>query len=343
VVDQAARLERHRELEAELQGMSQDELVALLGTHRLPPQGAGPIRSPRSGGQVFAKLVPLTALELEPEHQRSTANLFRLPSCYQHRLGSCGFGAWRELEAHRIANQWVLSGSCPQFALLHGWRVVPLASSVLDDKRSLEAWGNAPAIHRRVAAIEAATHSVALFLEWFPQNLSQWLSERLADEADPSAMVRETEAALLELTAFMNGQGMLHMDAHFENVLTDGTQLFLTDYGLATSRTFELDPGEQALFDQHTDFDRCTAINSNVHAIVSRYDPRVDWRQGLRELMAGTHCAIEEVPVGVRSYLARRGPLALAVGEFYRRLGADLSTEYPAAEMREILDTGFAP
>ena len=33
----------------------------------------------------------------------------------------------------------------------------------------------------------------------------------------------------------MNTHGLVHFDAHFGNVLTDGRRLFVADFGLATS------------------------------------------------------------------------------------------------------------
>ncbi|MFF8401556.1 hypothetical protein ACF06P_07965 [Streptomyces sp. NPDC015684] len=46
-------------------------------------------------------------------------------------------------------------------------------------------------------------------------------------------------------------QGLLHFDAHFENILTDGRRLFFADYGLAISSRFELDKDEADFFDRH--------------------------------------------------------------------------------------------
>ncbi len=59
---------------------------------------------------VFVKKVPLTDLELQPENYMSTANIFNLPMCYQYGIGSTGFGAWRELAAHVMITNWVITG-----------------------------------------------------------------------------------------------------------------------------------------------------------------------------------------------------------------------------------------
>jgi hypothetical protein len=158
--------------------------------------------------------------------------------------------------------------------------------------------------------------------------------------------VRATEAALLELLAFTRKQGLLHMDTHFENVLTDGSALFLGDHGLALSRSFQLGAAELAFFERHQSYDRCTAINSLVHAVVAHCDAHPNgearplWRDALRELIAGSHAVSESLPDALRAYLVQRGPVALAMGEFYARLTADFSTEYPEAQLRALLGEG---
>ena len=77
------------------------------------------------GVQVFVKQVPVTGRELLPGNIRSTANLFGLPGFYQYGLGSAGFGAWRELAAHIMTTNWVLSDEHRAFALLYHWRLLP--------------------------------------------------------------------------------------------------------------------------------------------------------------------------------------------------------------------------
>src|ERR1044072_4788437 len=64
------------------------------------------------GTPVFLKRVPLTELELRPEHVRSTANLFELPAFCHYGvglIGGPGFGAWRVLAVHNMTTNWVLA------------------------------------------------------------------------------------------------------------------------------------------------------------------------------------------------------------------------------------------
>lgn len=329
----------HELIAAWLEGASDEELLELLSDPRLVADGCAAVRLPgaNGAGTIFVKLVPVTALELASQNRGTTANVFGLPAHYQYRIGSCGFGAWRELEVHRLANQWVLSGQSGRFPLLHHWRTLPIVRTGYDDKRSLEPWGECPEIRKRVSAINDSSSSAALFLEHVPFTLSQWFQDQMRCASDPATVVSGTERKLAELLAFIRGQGLLHLDAHFDNLLTDGDQLYLGDYGLALSREFDLGPDEQAFFDEHQNFDLCTAINSLVHAVITHYDSRTDWRQTLREVVAGSHPTIAAGPDCIRSYLLARAPLALAVGEFYDRLLSDLATPYPAAAFDELL------
>jgi len=332
------RDQRHERCAAWLEGASDEELIELLSNPQLLEVGHSPVRLPQGAETVFVKLVPMTALELAPENRGVTANIFGLPVRYQYRIGSCGFGAWRELEVHRLANDWVLSGQCVGFPLLHHWRILPVVRTGYDDRRSLQPWGGCPQIHRRVTAINEATSSGVLFLEYFPLTLSQWFRDQMRFASDPVAVVGRIEGQLKELLAFTHRHGLLHLDAHFDNVLTDGHQLYLGDYGLSISRGFELGPDEETFFEEHQVFDLCTAINSLVHAVVTYYDATEDWRQTLREIAVGPHDAVGGAPEAIRSFVLQRTPLVLAVGEFYDRLLADPTTSYPATTFHRLLE-----
>ncbi len=184
-----------------------------------------------------------------------------------------------------------------------------------------------------------STHSAALFLEPFPQNLLQWTFDRPPDAPDPSVQVWETEARVLDLLAFTNAQDVLHMDAHFENILTDGDdQLYLTDWGLTLSRTFDLSSEERDFFERHENYDRCTFITSLVHSVTSHLYSKGDWLPTLQALLDGTDDRLARLGHAARDYVTKRGPVAVAYAAFYRRLMKDRSTEYPAAELDRLLD-----
>jgi hypothetical protein len=335
------RSERHGQLAEELERLSSEDLLSLLAASHVSDRGHGTLTM-RGGTPVHVKLVPLSAEELAPENRDSTANFFGLPAYYGYRIGSCGLGAWRELEVHRRANEWALSGESPGVALLHHWRVLPLVTKMFDDRVELQRWGDDPAIRRRVSSILGATSSAVLFMEHLPQNLLEWFRAEFAQQSDPLATVTRIESELSAQLSSLHERGVLHMDAHFENILTDGEQLYLADFGLAIADDFEFDPEDRQFFERHQNFDVCTAINSLVHAVVTHYDPREDWRRSLAEITSGASRAGGAVPPEIHSFLEQRAPLVAAIGEFYGCLLADLDTPYPAERLQGLLDAARA-
>jgi hypothetical protein len=296
------------------------------------------------GTPVFVKLVPLTALEMTPEHARSTANIFALPAFCHYGIGSPGFGAWRELAAHAVTTGWVLAGQRAGFPLLYHWRVLPdtvpvIPEELADVDAAVAYWGGREEVRTRITALAQAPASLALFLEHFPHNLHQWLSARLqaggpaADRACALAE-RELEAG----TAFMNDRGLLHLDAHFENILTDGRRLYFTDYGLALSPRFELSRDEAAFYDRHRSYDRCYTRTHLVRWLVTAlHGHRGETRDALvRAYAEGERPA--DVPPAAAAILARHAPLAAVMADFYRELQQhSRQAPYPAETIRRVL------
>lgn len=209
--------------------------------------------------------MPLTDLERQPANIRSTANLFKLPVFCHYGVGAIGapgFGAWRELAVHIMTTNWVLATEYEGFPLMYHWRVLPdstaLPEELADIERAVAYWGGRSQVRRRIEALQQSSASVALFLEYIPQNLHQWLGAQVETGDDATdqgcAMV---EKDLEARTVFMNSRGLLHFDAHFENILTGGQRLYFTDYGLATSSRFELSQHEVDFLGRHQAYDRC--------------------------------------------------------------------------------------
>ncbi|MET9291046.1 protein kinase family protein [Streptomyces sp. NPDC003077] len=279
------------------------------------------------GTRVFVKQVRLTDLERRPEHVHSTANLFGLPAFCHYgigAIGSPGFGAWRELAAHTMTTNWVVAGEYEGFPLMYHWRVIqdsgrPLPEELADVDRAVAYWGGGSAIRRRIEALRQSTASLVLFLEYIPQNLHDWLSVQI--EAGDEAAERACDMVDDELRAgisFMNDRGLLHFDAHFENILTDGRQLFFTDYGLAISSRFDLTQDEADFFDQHHAYDRCYALTHLVNWLaVALYGHEPEERKAFVQACA-QGLPPEEVPASVAALLARHAPVAAVMGNFYR-------------------------
>lgn len=327
--------------------------LALRGDHELRElvDGAQPLGSgiggrtallQVAGTPVFVKLVPLTALETRPEHTRSTANVFSLPAFCHYGIGSPGFGAWRELAVHTMTTDWVLAGEHSGFPLTYHWRVLPnttapgLPEDLADVAKTVAYWGGGPGVRERLEALRQAPAHLALFLEYLPQTLGHWLGERLragGPAADRACAMVERELA--SVTSFMHARGLLHFDAHFENILTDGRRLYFADYGLAFSSRFELEPPEAEFFEQHRSYDRCYTITHLVHWLVThRYGHRGDERDALIRAFAEGEPP-QGLPGGVAALLTRHAPLATVMSAFYRRLQReDRKAPYPLEQIR---------
>ncbi|WP_317448004.1 protein kinase family protein [Streptomyces collinus] len=314
------------------------------------------------GLRVFVKHVPLTDLELTGDRIRSTVNLFELPLFYQYGIGSAGFGAWRELAAHLMTTSWVLSAEYAGFPLLYHWRVLPDTppDGFVDEFGGVEGavahWDGSAAVRRRLEAIGAASASLVLFLEHVPHTLADWLRDA-RETAGPRAMDDPTngsspgsaggswaylwaEDALRKGTEFMSGRGLVHFDAHFRNLLTDGRQVYFADLGLALSRDFELSPAERRFLNDHLPYDRSYVPTHLLrHHLPDEVRGGVEPGAFLRAWTEGDRP--DSVPPGLAALIDRHAPHALVLDDFHHRLlNRSKRTPFPAAEVRRALAAG---
>lgn len=336
----AERLSAHRIVATALAAQSDSDLAGLLAGGRPAGSGIGGSTATLDveGVPVFAKSIALTDLELSPENRGSTENLFALPPFYQYPMGSHGFGAWRELAAHLMTTSWVLTAGFPGFPLTHHWRVLPTSSppqsAVAGEfggiDGSVARWDGSAAVGHRLDAIAASRASVVVFQEYIPSRLSDWL-------AGPDAHFALAERQLTAGAAFMRAQGFVHFDTHFGNVLTDGTQMYFADFGLATCDRFTLSQAERRFLEQHRDFDLAYIITGLVvHAVDA---PRGDRprREFLRAWIAGDidHSGLEPQRAAL---VDRCAPLALLILDFHEALNRGPKTHpWPAAEIARLL------
>ncbi|MGW0471904.1 protein kinase family protein [Streptomyces coeruleorubidus] len=296
-----------------------------------------------AGTTVFVKRVPLTDLERRPEHLRSTANVFQLPTFCQYGVGGPGFGAWREVAVHTMTTNWVLSGQFQRFPLMYHWRVLPdeapaLAEELADVERDVAYWEGSAEVRRRIEALRQSSASVALFLEYVPQTLHAWLTAQV--RAGGAALDRACSLVEKELragTSFMNSRGLLHFDAHFENVLTDGRRLYFADYGFALSSRFDLSPAETDFYDRHAGYDRCYTASYLVNWLVTALYG-ADWE--IRGALIRAWAEGQQptgVPPGTARILARHAPVAAVMTDFYRTIQeVSRTTSYPAERLRRF-------
>jgi hypothetical protein len=308
-----------------------------------------------AGTSVFVKRIALTDLEREPDNVRSTANLFALPTFCQYGvvlLPNSGFGAWRELAANTMTTNWVLTKQSEAFPLMYHWRMLPGAPPPVDDHADVERvvayWGGSAAVRRRLHALARASASVVLFLEHIPQNLSAWLSTQLAAGPDAvaaaCAMVRRRLSADV---AFMNAHGLLHFDAHFRNILTDGHRLYLADLGLATSPRFDLSADERDFVALHANHDAGYAVRELLNWIVAAVVgiPAPETGGPVERYDYLRRCAAGAPPVGVPEPVAelirRYAPVAAIMNDFYWNVfGVSRTTPYPAQELAQAMASG---
>lgn len=60
---------------------------------------------------------------------------------------------------------------------------------------------------------------------------------------------------MLKIITFLKMKGIIHMDIHFDNIITDGKKMFLTDFGLTLDRNFDLSKKEKVFFNNNTYYD----------------------------------------------------------------------------------------
>ena len=201
--------------------------------------------------KVFIKRVPIT--DLEYAHPFSTKNLYDLPMYYNYGVGSAGFGVFRELLTHVKTTNWVLEGAIANFPLMYHFRILPTVGARAEVDREqhqkyVDYWGGSENISRYILDRANAQHEAVIFLEHIPYTVGTWLSEN-TNKVD--ALLADMRGTI----AFLRKSGIIHLDVHFHNIVTDGRRFYLTDFGLALDKNFDLTPSEQAFYQRNTEYD----------------------------------------------------------------------------------------
>ncbi|MEU1346773.1 protein kinase family protein [Streptomyces sp. NPDC005795] len=334
--------------------------LSLLSDHRLgeivaaaTPLGSGiggrSAELDINGTRVFVKQIPLTDTELLPENVRSTANVFELPMFYQYGVGSAGFGAWRELAVHTMTTNWVIGDAYVGFPLMYHWRVLPGSppEGFTDQFGGLEGavahWEGSPAVRDRLEAIGQSSYSLVLFLEHVSHTLAGWLADHRKNavpEGGDGSPFPWVEEALMRGTAFMSSRGLVHFDAHFANILTDGHQLYFADFGLALSSRFDLSADESHFLVDHLAYDRCYTANHLLHHhVLDGVCGDTEREVFLHDWIAGRRPG--DVPPEITAIIDRHARPAVVMGSFFRRLLTESKqTPFPAAEIERQLGAG---
>ncbi|MEM7124835.1 MAG: hypothetical protein AAF702_00825 [Chloroflexota bacterium] len=217
--------------------------------------------------KVFVKRIPIT--EVEYNNMFSTKNHYELPTYYNYGVGSAGFNIFRELVAHVKTTNWVLSGEVESFPLLYHYRVMPYDSENSGERievkpeqleRYVTYWGGNQQIGQYRLDKLDAKYELALFLEHIPHVLEFWLMEH-SDQID-----QVLEQLRLSVD-FLRKHKIIHFDANFDNILTDGERVYLTDFGLVLDEAFDFSDEERAFFDAHPDYDFGCILSNLIYPI----------------------------------------------------------------------------
>jgi hypothetical protein len=340
------RLHAYSAISTHLACLSDSKLINLLAQSTAMHTGIGgkSFLLMQGGHSIFIKKIPITDRELLSENRFSTANIFDLPLFYQYGVGSAGFGAWRELAAHVMTTNWVLSKVSESFPLMYHWRILPTINQepVSDDAlekiyKDVAYWENSTSIQTRLESIQRASFEVVVFLEFFPQTLSTWLDEQLCrDEQTALAAILFVDESTKKTNQFMNSQGLLHFDAHFENILTDGQHIYVSDFGLALSSSFELSSAEIEFFSLHERYDDYATLTNLLFCIFRHYFGQAHWEVRLKAYLHGKEK--NRLPAGIDAIVKRYATIALTMDDFFQKLQKTSKlTPYPVAHLDYIM------
>jgi serine/threonine protein kinase len=245
------RLERYYRLSVRLASLDTPTLTSLLGEREGTSVWGGNQQIVLDGTRLFVKKLLIT--DLEYENAFSTRNLFHLPTYYCYGVGSVGFGPFRELVSHVKTTNWVLGGSIEHFPLMYHYRILPPSGKRPQVSRKertdyVRYWNRSKRIGRYMEERAKARHEICVFLEWFPHSLDSFLSRNPARSADVIEQMKRVHA-------FLHRHHVVHFDCHHDNILTDGSRVYLTDFGLLLDREFELSEAEQAFLTDNRLYD----------------------------------------------------------------------------------------
>lgn len=340
------RHSQHSHISKHLKTLSDSDLVTLLKQSTPLQSGWGTTRKLEIDGiLLFVKQIPLNETEGALKHIGSTENLFELPLYYQYGVGSGGFSAWRELSAHRMTTQWVLAGESQNFPILYHWRVLdnfqdkkPFDEEVL--KNYVAYWENSLQIGKRVKANHLASSNLVLFVEYIPEILKSWLNKEFKKgNLAIDKAIAMVEKNLQATSLFLNKKGMLHFDAHFQNILTDGEQLYFSDFGLAISSEFALSKEESRFFQVHKNYDRYFVATKLTNWIVANTFGK-DSVDKILQIYAGGKTPLllpETLTPYLASIIKRYAPIALTMNNFLESLAKKSKLEpYPADKLDQL-------
>lgn len=317
---------------ARLDAMSDGELAHLAGSDATASAWGASGRMTVDEVEVFLKRIPLTAEEAAEPY--ATRNLFDLPVYYSYGVGSAGFGVWRELAAHQATTGLV---GFPQ--LLHHRvmeRSMPAGELWVSDADYVAYWNGSAAIGRFIEARRVARQEVWIVLEFVPHPLFLWLIQN-------QEHVDDVLSQLFEAIGALRDRGIVHFDAHLGNVVTDGVQCRLGDFGLAMAADFELAAEERSFLGAHQHYDYGVVLSFFAQTLAFALGEDLDadrvgqWIDEIDGLPVNYHPALV---AALRRY---REPIVY-IAEFFTRVRQpDKHSVYDDAAFARLLRSAGAP
>jgi hypothetical protein len=267
-----ARRELYFQLSSAIAQMDNEQLRACFAEGEVDPGWGRNHIIEVEGAKVFVKRIPVT--DLEYANQFSTRNLYNLPVYYNYGVGSAGFGIFRELVTHIKTTNWVLAGAIENFPLLYHYRIIPATGkhggvNLEEHQGYVTYWNNSEAISQFILDRVNANHEALLFLEYIPFTLETWL----LDHCDKLEMIIADMRATI---AFLRANDIIHFDAHWDNILTDGTHAYLSDFGLTLDQSFALSEAEAQFFEQNRNYDAGEFLSGLGFHLITLYDKLTD-------------------------------------------------------------------
>jgi len=125
------------------------------------------------------------------------------------------------------------------------------------------------------------------------------------------------------------------MDAHFHNILADEDNIYLSDFGLALSKKFDLSMTEQIFVNDNKNYDRCSYAFNLLHGVLITYAGKEHWDKPLSDFL--TNKLSIKLPDKINEILSKNAPIAEKMHEFYREIQKDKSTPYPSNQLNSLL------
>jgi len=257
--DLNTRIQKYYNLNNHLSQVDSVELVSLLNkSKKIKTWDTNQLRGTNQiiiikKAKLFVKRIPIT--DTEYKHLFSTKNRYRLPRNYYYGVdpAAAGAGVFRELAIHVKTTNWVLQGQIENFPLMYHYRIMPnpKRTSKMKEERQREFnkyWNNSKIKGKYIVDRFNSNYEAVLFLEYFPYTLKPWLNKNM-DKLN--YFVSEMKDTL----SFLQKNGIIHFDVHWENIITDGNKPFLTDFGLALDKGFDLSSSERLFFKNNSYYD----------------------------------------------------------------------------------------